>query len=349
MGLEVTGRYRYPPPDEAWLARRREQPLDPDLPIVDAHHHLWAESGVPYLLDEFAADLTTGHRIEATVFVQAHHAYRESGPAHLRPVGETEAVALMRRDAVACGITTNVAAAIVGFADLTLGDRVEEVINAHLAAAPDAFRGVRHSVSHDENFPDGIVIKPAPVGLLSDPRYRQGLAVLSRRGLSYDAMLYHSQIDELADCAAALPDLQIVLDHYGCILGVGPYAGRPPELFDEWRRSMTRLAECPNVSVKLGGLGMIICGPTWHESDEPPTSAELADDWRPYFDTAVELFSADRCMVESNFPVDKAMWSYSTLWNAFKRLAVGASDAERTALFSGTARRFYRIKPGLQQ
>lgn len=343
MGLEITGRYRYPPPDEAWLALRHEDAIDPRLPIVDSHHHLWEEGGVPYLLDQLEADLSCGHRIEATVFVQAHYAHRLAGPAHLAPVGETEAVERIRKTAKGRGLATDVAAAIVGFADLTLGDRVEEVIDAHVAASPDAFRGVRHSVSRDEHFPDGIVIRPAPARLLSDPAYRAGLATVARRGLSYDAMLYHSQIDELAECAAALPDLPIVLDHYGCILGVGPYAGRPPELFDTWRRSMTRLAERPNVSVKLGGLGMIVCGPTWHESAMPPSSQELAEDWRPYFDTVVELFGADRCMLESNFPVDKAMWSYGVMWNAFKRLTASASDDERAALFSGSARRFYRI------
>lgn len=346
LGLEVTGRYRYPPPDATWLAQRFEAAIDPDLPIVDAHHHLWVEGGAPYLLDELADDLASGHRIDATVFVQAHYAHRSDGPVHLRPVGETEAVARIRKDARDRSLATDVAAAIVGLADLTLGDAVEEVIDTHLVAAPDAFRGIRHSVSRDEHFPDGIVIRPAPANLLGDDRYREGLTVLARRGLSYDAMLYHSQIDELTACAAALPDLPVVLDHYGGILGVGPYAGRPPELFDRWRASMARLAEHPNVSVKLGGLGMIICGPTWHEGSLPPTSAQLADDWRPYFETTVELFGANRCMVESNFPVDKAMWSYVILWNAFKRLAAGASDSEKTALFSGTARRFYRIAAG---
>jgi L-fuconolactonase len=346
LSLDITGRYRYPPPNDEWLALSREEVIDAELPIVDSHHHLWEQGGAPYLLDQIAEDLASGHRVEATVFVQANYAHRQSGPSHLAPVGETEAVARIRAAARERGLTTDVAAAIVGFADLTLGDRVEEVIDAHLAAAPDAFRGIRHSVARDEHFPDGIVIRPAPARLLDNTAYRDGLKVLSRRGLSYDAMIYHEQIDELADCASALPDLPIVLDHYGCMLGVGAYAGRPPALFESWRQSMKRLAERPNVSVKVGGLGMIICGATWHELPQPPSSVQLAEDWRPYFETTVGLFGPQRCMVESNFPVDKAMWSYRTLWNAFKRLTSNASEMEREALFSGTARRFYGIESG---
>ena len=343
MGLEVTGRYRYPPPDPAWLARHDEPVIEPDLPIVDAHHHLWVEGGHPYLLDQLVADVTSGHRIEATVFVQAGYAVQSDGPVALRPVGETQAVEAIRRDTVARGITCDVAAAIIAFADLTLGDRVAEILDAH-AAASSAFRGVRHSVSHDPAFPDGIVIRPAPPGLLGDAGYRDGLRELSRRGLTYDAMLYHGQIRELADVARALPDLVIILDHLGCLLGVGPYASDRNELITRWAGDMAALAECPNVRVKLGGQGMIITGARWHERPTPPTSNELADAWRPLIHRAIDLFGADRCLFESNFPVDKAMTSYRVLWNAFKRLADGASPDERAALFSGTATHTYRLE-----
>ena len=343
MGLEVTGAYRYPSPDETWLALYDEPVLDPDLPIVDAHHHLWLEAGVPYLLDELAADLVTGHKVTATVFVQAHHGYRDGGSEHLRSVGETEMVGAIRQEAKARGLATDIAAAIVAFADLTLGEQVNDVLDAHQAAAPDAFRGVRHGVSRDAHFPDGIVIRPAREGLLADPGYRAGLRTLARRGLTYDAMLYHGQIAELVDVAREIPDLSIILDHYGCLLGVGPYEGRREALLPSWRSDLAKLAECPNVTIKLGGLGMIVCGPTWHLQPLPPTSQQLADDWRPMFDTVVELFGATRCMFESNFPVDKAMYSYRVLWNAFKRLAERASDAERAAMVGGTARRVYSI------
>ncbi len=344
MGLEVTGRYRYPVPNPKWLALQTESVLDPNLPIVDAHHHLWVEGGVPYLIDELAADVGDGHNVMATIFVQAHYGYRDAGPDHLRPVGETEHVAALAAASRRRGIATDIAAGIVAFADLTAGDRLDEVLDAHAIAGRGAFRGVRHSVSRDRHFPDGVVIKAAPAGLLADPAYRAGLRRLAKRGLTYDAMLYHAQIPELTAMARAIPDLPIVLDHIGCILGVGPYEGRETESFAKWREAMTDLARCANVSVKFGGLGMIVCGATWHERSLPPTSIELADAWRPYFATCVELFGADRCMFESNFPVDKAMYSYRTLWNAFKRLAADASATERTALFSGTAARFYRVE-----
>ena len=345
MGLEVTGRYRYPSPAPEWLAQRIEPVIEPGLRIIDAHHHLWVENGNPYLLDELVADVSAGHRIAATIVVQAHYGYRETGPDHLRPVGETERVAAIAAEARDRSLGTQVAAGIVAYANLTLGDQLGEVLDAHTIAARGALRGIRHSVSRDEHFPDGVVIRPAPAGLLADPRYRSGLSTLVEYGLSYDAMLYHAQIPELAAMARALPDLQIILDHIGCILGVGYYRGRGDENFAAWRAAMTELARCPNVVVKFGGFGMIVGGANWHERPLPPTSTELADAWRRYFETCIELFGVERCMFESNVPVDKAMYSYRTLWNAFKRLGSGASPAEKEALFAGTAAKVYRVDP----
>lgn len=343
MGLDITGKYRYPAPRAEWLDRHSEDVLEPDLPIVDPHHHLWEQDGHPYLLDDLAADLASGHRIEATVFVQAHYGYRQSGPEELKPVGETEKVARMAAEARDRQLSAAVAAGIVGFADLMRGERVAPVIEAHVAAAEGRFRGVRHSVSRDPLFPEGIVLRPAPAGMLAEQSYRAGLATVASMGLSYDAMLYHRQIPELTAAARAVPQLPIVLDHIGCIIGVGPYRGRERETFAAWRADMAELARCPNVCVKLGGFGMIVCGPTWHERDMPPNSAELAEAWRPHVETVIELFGAGRCMFESNFPVDKGMFSYPVLWNAFKRLTAGASATEKHALFNGTARRVYRI------
>lgn len=343
MGLDVSGRYRYPPPAPAWLAQRVEEVIDPTLPIIDAHHHLWEEGGVPYLLDEVLEDAGDGHRILATVFVQAHYGYRSDGPAHLAPVGETEKVTAISKAAKDAGSPTDVAAAIVAHADLTLGDRLIEVLEAHAIAAEGRLRGIRHSVSRDPNFPDGIVIRPAPDRLLSDPAYRAGLARIEAFGLSYDAMLYHRQISELTDLARAMPGLPIILDHIGCILGVGPYADQREDAYRMWLADMSALARCPNVSVKLGGLGMIVCGARWHEQPLPPSSEELASAWEPYIHACIDLFGADRCMFESNFPVDKGMYSYRTGWNAFKRLTNGATAEEKAALFFGTASRIYGL------
>lgn len=345
MGLDVTGRYRYPPPNPQWLALASEPVIDATLPIIDAHHHLWNQDGHPYLLNEIAEDLASGHNVTATVFVQAHYGYRTDGPAHLAPVGETEKVAAIACDAAQCGLP-KVAEAMVAFADLMLGDALEEVLYAHADAAQGALRGIRHSVSRDPNFPDGIVIRPAPARLLADPVYLSGLRTVERLGLSYDAMLYNCQIGELAAMADAVPGLPIVLDHIGCILGIGLYEGRQSELFTQWRRDMADLAKRPNVSVKIGGFGMILTGARWHEEESPPLSSTLAEAWKPYVESCIELFGAHRCMFESNFPVDKAMYPYRTLWNAFKRLMANASRDERTALFSGTAAHFYRMENG---
>ena len=350
MGLDVTGQFRYPAPDSVWLARAVEPVIDAKLPIVDPHHHLWLEHEAPYLLDALLGDVESGHDVIATVFVQAHYGYRTNGPAHLAPAGETEKVASAAREARDRGARTQVAAGIVAFADLTLGDRVEEVLWAHLEVADGRLRGVRHSVSRDELFPNGIVLRPAPAGLLADRAYRAGLARLQAHDLVFDAMLYHRQIPELTRLARAMPDLRIVLDHIGCIIGVGPYEGKEEENYREWRRDMGELAQCPNVRVKIGGLGMIVCGPRWHEQPAPPSSLQLAEAWRPYVETCIELFGAQRCMFESNFPVDKAMYSYATLWNAFKRLTAGLGSTDRSALFAGTAIDTYGLAlPALQE
>jgi predicted TIM-barrel fold metal-dependent hydrolase len=342
MALDITGTYRYPPANEAWLSAYSEEIIDASLPIIDPHHHLWLQEGNPYLMDDLLKDLATGHNIQGTVFVQAHYGYRSHGPEHLRCVGETESVVKLLGDST-LATTKNICAGIVGYADLLLGDRLDEVLETHLHIAGKRFKGVRHSVSRDENFPDGIVLRPARAGLLADPDYRKGLAKLVDYKLSYDAMLYHQQIPELTAAAQAVPDLPIVLDHFGCIIGVGVYRGREKENFARWRKDMAELAKCPNVNIKLGGMGMIICGPQYHERPIPPGSAELAAAWQPYVETCVELFGANRCMFESNFPVDKAMFSYAVLWNAFKRIASGASLQEKQWLFHDTAKEVYRL------
>jgi len=347
MALDVTGSYRYPNPDIAWLAKHVEEILEPEIPIIDPHHHIWNQEGNPYSIDDLSADVGSGHKVIATVFVQAHHGYRTTGPEALRCVGETERIeeaanAVQRNDD-----KCKLCAGIVGFADLTLGRRVGEVLDAHRKAAPARFRGVRHGVARDPHFPNGIVLRPAPPNMLADPEFRAGLTTLAEYGLSFDAMLYHCQIKELAAMAQAIPELPIVLDHFGCIIGVGPYVGREQDTFRTWRDDIRLLARSPNVSVKLGGMGMIICGARFHENALPPSSRELADAWRPYVETCIEAFGAERCMFESNFPVDKAMFSYPVLWNAFKRLTAGASASEKAALLHANAARIYKLNVSL--
>ncbi|HWE17767.1 MAG TPA: amidohydrolase family protein [Hyphomicrobiaceae bacterium] len=334
----------YLPIREEWLARRQEPIIGPALPIVDPHHHLWDVDRARYLLDELRADTGSGHNIVATVFIEARAMRRADGPVEMRTVGETEFVnGVAAMSASGLYGSTRHCAGIVGHADLTLGGQVEPVLEAHLRAGGGRFRGIRYITAWDA---DTSVRNPAyspPQGLLGDSAFRQGFAVLGRLGLSFDAWLFHPQIGEVADLARAFPGTSIVLNHVGGPIGVGAYAGRRAEEFPGWAQSIKALAACPNVCVKLGGLGMRLGGFGFHELPEAPSSEMLAAAWRPYVETCIEAFGADRAMFESNFPVDKGSYSYPVFWNACKRLAQGASDTETAALFSGTAARFYRL------
>ena len=328
--------------DPAWLARYREDVLEPDLPIVDPHHHLWDRGG-GYLLDELLADTTSGHNVVATVFVQCGYAYRTSGQEEMKPVGETEFVAGVARESERRKTKTRACAGIVGAADLALGDRVGDVLRAHVEAGGGRFKGIRHITARHEEFNASLLGRP-PARQMSDPTFRKGFARLQAMNLTFDAWLYHTQIPELTDLASAFPNASIVLNHVGGPLGVGPYRGQRDRTFGEWHAAMKDLARCPNVNVKLGGLAMGIVGFDFHKEAMPPSSEKLAAEWRPFLETSIQLFGASRCMFESNFPVDKAMCSYAVLWNAFKRIASNASPAEKSALFHDTAARFYRLQ-----
>ena len=328
-----------------WLARTTEQALDPALPIVDPHHHLWEREG-GYLLDELLADLGAGHDVVATVFAQCGYAYRSDGPVEMRPVGETEFVAGVAREAERRGVRPKVCAGIVGHADMELGDDATAVLQAHIDAGGGRFRGIRHISARHEEFNASLLGRP-PADLFQRAAFRRGLARLQALGLSFDAWLYHTQIGQLTDLARAFPELPMVLNHVGGPLAVGPYAGRRDASFAEWRKAMEGLSACPNVCVKLGGLAMAVVGFDFHQRPAPVSSQELADAWRPYMEGSIELFGARRCMFESNFPVDKAMCSYVVLWNAFKRIAEGASADDKAWLFGGTADAFYKLGLGL--
>ena len=327
---------RQPPPIEP--------AIDPALPICDPHHHLWEHPQSRYLLGELLADLGEGHHVTSTVFVECMSAYRASGPEPLRPVGETEFVERVASEAAAgAEATPRVAAGIVGFADLCLGAAVDDVLEAHLAAS-SRFRGIRHAAGWHASPDIRNSHTDPPQGLLLDRRFREGFSRLERYGLVFDAWLYHPQLEELTDLARAFPSTTIVLDHFGGPLGIGPYEDRHDEVLRDWRRTIEPLAACPNVVVKLGGLAMPINGFGWHKRPTPPSSEELAAAQAPYHETSIERFGADRCMFESNFPVDRVSCSYSVLWNAFKRIAAGASAAEKAALFHDTAARVYRVE-----
>jgi predicted TIM-barrel fold metal-dependent hydrolase len=338
--------------------------LEPDLPIIDPHHHLWDRQAaqiaalppprhgfehiirrVPrYLLHELLADMKSGHNVIATVFLECGAMYRADGPAEMRCVGETEfvnGVAAMSASGVYGDVRA--CAGIVGNADLKLGDAVAAVLEAHIAAGGGRFRGIRNSASHDE---DPNVLGPLarlPAGTYKLDSFRNGFARLAPLGLSFDAWMLEPQLPDLIDLARAFPETPIVLDHVGTPLGIASYEGRREERFPIWRDNIRELAKSQNVTVKLGGLAMVFPGFPSFMADPPAPSEQLATEWKPYIETCIEAFGPSRCMFESNFPVDIGSCDYATLWNAFKRLAAGYSADEKADLFAGTARRFYRL------
>jgi L-fuconolactonase len=331
---------------DAWLAQVQEDALEPGLAICDPHHHFWDREGDRYLLEELLEDTgtrhgPTAHNIVSTVFVQCRSMYRQSGPEQLKPVGETEFVqGIAAQSASGQYGPTAVAAGIVGHADLTLGAAVDEVLEAHVAASPNRFRGIRHSTVWDPKL-ESMGRRSTQQGLMGEASFREGLKRLAKYGLTFDAWHYHHQLGELVELARAVPEVTIVLCHVGGPLGIGPY--ERDEVFDGWKRDIERVARCPNVVVKLGGLSMPICGFEWHTREIPPSSAELAEATAPYFLHCIEQFGPKRSMFESNFPVDKASCSYGVLWNSFKRIASGFSGDEKASLFHDTATRVYRI------
>jgi len=333
------------PINEEWLEKVVEEAIEPELPIIDPHHHLWNTGNTyvdkPYMAEELILDLDSGHNILATVFVECSAFYRDSGPKHLRPVGETEFVNRVADESAGnISDTRQLCAGIVGHADLTLGKEVDEVLEAHLEVAPDRMRGIRHSVPWDPS-PD-IRVNREP-GLLANAKFREGARRLAAYNLSFEAWLYHPQIPELTAFAKACPDVTIVFDHFGGPLGIGPYIGKRSEIYQQWKDDVTELSACPNVFAKLGGLNMAINGFGWHKRIVPPSSNELAANNHYYLHT-IDQFGPERCMFESNFPVDKVSCSYGVLWNSFKKMVSHLSRTQKAALFHDTAEKVYRLK-----
>lgn len=336
--------------NDAWLALVDEDIIEPDRPIIDPHHHLWdrpavkALPGNRYLLDELLADTNSGHNIVATVFVECGVMYRADGPEALRPVGETEfvnGVAAMTASGDYGPIRA--CAGIVSLADLNLGKAVDEVLEAHRNAAPARFRGIRHAASFDPD--EGVRNSHTNpfAGMLADPTFREGFACLAPRNLTFEAWVYHHQVREVTALARAFPETTIIADHFLGPVGIGPYAGKRTEIFEVWKQDFAELATCPNVVAKLGGINMSINGFEWHQQDMPPTARELVAATGDWYAHAIDCFGPDRCMFESNFPVDKLSVSYPVLWNAFKLIGAAYSEPERQALFHDTAKRVYRL------
>lgn len=327
-----------------------EPALDADMPICDPHHHFWvSRPDYPgsmtwqkqYLLSDLAEDVNSGHNVRSTVFVEAKSEYRTDGPEEMRPVGEVEFVEAMATESASGAYgPLHAAAAIIGHADLKLGERVRPVLEAMLAASPNRFRGIRHSARWDASPELG---NRESKGLLADEDYQAGARVLADMGLCLENSLYFPQLAELAEFAKAVPELTIVLNHIGGLIRVGPYANRDNEVLLAWRAGIAAVAQCPNIVIKLGGVGQDRYGFDWQQRTVPIGSIELAESLSPLMNHCIEQFGPVRCMFESNFPVDKVSYSYSVLYNAFKRLSKDYSTVERAAMFHDVAARVYRI------
>jgi predicted TIM-barrel fold metal-dependent hydrolase len=334
--------------NDAWLALTTEEALEPELAICDPHHHLWTgrteRVAHHYLLDEMLADIDSGHNIVSTVFIECGAMYKADGPEAMKPVGETEFVnGIAAMSASGDFGPARVAAGIVASVDLKLGDAVAPVLEAHFNAGGGRLRGIRLGASWDASADVPNHRTNPPEHLYLGDGFRKGIAQLEKFGLSFEAWCYHTQIPELMDLARAFPGVTIILNHFGGPLGIGPYAGKGDEVFEQWRKMVPDLAKCENVMAKLGGINMEENGFNWHNQPKPPTSEELMQATRRYYEFTIETFGVDRCMFESNFPVDMVTCSYNILWNSFKRLTAAYSAQEKASLFHDTAARVYRL------
>lgn len=329
----------------AWHRMTVEETLEPELAIVDTHHHLWDHGQGPggrYLLEELLQDTNGGHNIVSSVFVECSAMYRADGPEPMKPVGETEFVnGFAAMSASGQYGKARLMSGIIGYADLMMGSRVSEVLEAHVTASPSRFRGIRFWTTWDARAQEIGLRHCAPKDVMRERAFREGLACLPRFKLVYDAWMLFHQLGELVELARNQPDLTFVMEHVGGLVGMGPY--KREEVFPVWRRNVASVATCPNVMVKLGGVGTTRLGYGWHERERPPSSVEIADAFKPCVLHCIEQFGPERCMFESNFPVDGASFSYHLVWNAFKRITKDFSPAEKTALYRGTAERVYRL------
>lgn len=331
----------YDRPD--WIPLRDEAAIDTTQPIIDAHHHLWDRADSTYLARELRSDVEGSHNVTRTVFVECSAGYDVDAAPHLAPVGETRFVAA---EAAAMSETSRARiGAIVSHADLTLGDAVEEVLLAHDAAGDGLFRGVRHGVnwSRHDSVKNGH--HNPRKGQLAVPEFRRGVSRLGQMGFSFDAWLYFDQLTELAAMALAVPETTIVLNHLGGPLGIGPYVGAHRlEMLEVWQAGIAAVAACPNVVIKVGGIGMEhYFGMPWANLPRPPSSDVVAAWWTEIVRFAIDSFGPDRCMAESNYPVDRQTLPYAVLWNALQRMTANYSEAERNDIFHDTAERIYRI------
>jgi L-fuconolactonase len=324
---------------------RDEAIIDSDLPIVDAHHHLLFRPTFRYLHEDYLADAQAGHNIVASVYVETLAMARIDGPELLRPLGEVEfanGVGAMAASGTfgAC----RVCAGIVGHADLRAGDRVAELLEQCVSAAPSRFRGIRQvTIEHPTETPFRYISNRPPVGAMKEPGFRAGFAQLARFGLTFDAAVFHHQLADVGHLAADFPDTTIVLNHAGSVMAMELGDAERAEAFRAWRQSMRELARHHNVVVKIGGFGLPFWDFGFMERQDPVGYLELARAWKPYVETTIDAFGAERCMMESNYPWDGRSCGFVPMWNALKHITRGCSAGEKAALFHGSAKRVYRL------
>ena len=337
---------RHLPIRKEWLAATQEKALEPDRPIIDPHHHLWDRPGNRYLLHDLIEDVSSGHNIRATVFLECREMYRAEGPPETRSLGETEFVAgvAAMSESGKYG-STKCCAGIIGNVDLrAVGGRAKGILEQHIVASGGRFRGIRNGATWHSDPSLRVFTSGSGEGLYVDRSFREGFAALAPLNLSFEAWMFHTQLGDLVSLAAGFPETKIVVNHIGGALGVGPYAGKQDEVWAEWRTQIQKLGQFPNVYMKLGGLGMpSLSGFEMGQQDSAPSSEQLARAWRPTLDACIEAFGPDRSMFESNFPVDKRYYSYGVMWNAFKKLAASFSADEKAELFFNAAKRVYRL------
>jgi len=325
-----------------WLAKRREDIVEADLKIVDPHHHVWDMPGNRYLFDEALADFQSGHNVVSTVHIQCHSMYRAEGPEEMKPVGETEFVnGVAAQSASGEYGPTRVCAGIVGTTDLMLGDRVQPVLEAHIQAGGGRFRGIRPTAAWHES--PQVRALNIPPHILMQEQARAAIRCVDKLHLSLDLWVFFTQLDEVLDVCREFPNLRVIINHVGGPVGIGPYVDQKEAVFNEWRSKIRALAEHPNTVIKLGGLAMRYAGFNFNQLPEPPSSDLLAEKWNPYIAVCIEEFGPQRCMFESNFPVDRGMCNYHVLWNAYKKMTRSYSTEEREYLFSKTAADIYQL------
>lgn len=339
----------FEPGSDEWLNQVQEDIIDPERPIIDPHHHLWLKRfNRDYVLPQYWADTDSGHNIVKTVFMECRAFYHREGPEHLYPVGEVEYVAELARQSKANTEHKAYIAGILGKADLRLAGESEEklleLLDGLRAASDGLLRGIRHSAARDPHPEDLLIVVPAPPYLHGEESFRKGLRILAAQGLTYDSWHYHHQNMDFIELAQAVPECTMILDHFGTPLGVGRYKHRRDEIFQQWKQDMRELAKCENVMAKLGGLAMPDNGFGWDKAERPPTSDELIKQQRKYYEHMLDCFGPDRCMFESNFPVDRLSVNYVVVWNAFKKMTADLSESEKHALFYGTAERVYSLQ-----